>query len=214
MQMKCLRCKIHWRLGYQGEEGTVAKLQVITQHGVGQMMGWFVVFLVLISLFFAGFSFKSLILYVILAGSSFGVTYLFLSNKWGLDGLFEELFKIVELFGFGVPHRLESKISYSSFFTDGGFRSLDEIPKPLEECVKKLIGNIIRDFIRTWYENVGEGEYFISETRESLEMLCLEGYRRASQIDSHYLIEQVIVVFHGHLERFNKAMAIVKGKRS
>lgn len=190
----------------------VAKLQVITQHGVGQMMGWFVVFLVLISLFFAGFSFKSLILYVILASSSFGVTYLFLSNKWGLDGLFEELFKIVELFGFGVPHRLESKISYSSFFTDGGFRSLDEIPKPLEECLKKLIGNIIRDFIRTWYENVGEGEHFISETRESLEMLCLEGYRRASQIDSHYLIEQVIVVFHGHLERFNKAMAIVKAK--
>ena len=175
-------------------------------------MGWFVVFAVLISLFFAGFSFKSLILFVILAGSSFGVTYLFLSNKWGLDGLFEELFKIVELFGFGVPHRLESKISYSSFYTDGGFRSLDEIPKPLEECLKKLIGNIIRDFIRTWYENVGEGEHFISETRESLEMLCLEGYRRASQIDSHYLIEQVIVVFHGHLERFNKAMAIVKAK--
>ena len=117
-----------------------------------------------------------------------------------------------ELFGFGAPHRLENRISYSSFYTDGGFRSLNEIPKPLEECFKKLIENIIRDFIRTWYHNVGEGERFISETRESLEMLCLEGYRRASQIDSHYLIEQVIVVFHGHLERFNKAMAIVKAK--
>ncbi len=175
-------------------------------------MGWFAVFLVLISVFFAGFSFKSLFLYVILASTSFGVTFLFLTNKWGLDGLFEGLFKIIELFGVGVPHRLENRISYSSFYTDGGFRSLDEIPKPLEECLKKLIANIIRDFIRTWYQNVGEGERFISETRESLEMLCLDGYRRASQIDSHYLIEQVIVVFHGHLERFNKAKAIVKAK--
>ena len=175
-------------------------------------MGWFVVFVVLISVFFAGFSFKSLFLYVILASACFGLTRFFLTNKWGLDGLFEELFKIFELFGFGAPHRLENRISYSSFYTDGGFRSLNEIPKPLEECFKKLIENIIRDFIRTWYHNVGEGERFISETRESLEMLCLEGYRRASQIDSHYLIEQVIVVFHGHLERFNKAMAIVKAK--
>lgn len=175
-------------------------------------MGWFVVFVVFISVFFAGFSFKSLFLYVILASASFGLTHVFLTNKWGLDGLFEELFKIVELFGFGVPHRLENRISYSSFYINGGFRSLNEIPKPLEECLKKLIENIIRDFIRTWYQNVGERERFISETRDSLEMLCLEGYRRASQIDSHYLIEQVIVVFHGHLERFNKAMAIVKAK--
>ena len=165
-----------------------------------------------ISVVFAGFSFKSLFLFVILASVSFGLTHLFLTNKWGLDGLFEVLFKIVELFGFGVPHRLENRISYSSFYTDGGFRSLNEIPKPLEECFKTFIENIIRDFIRTWYHNVGEGEHFISETRESLEMLCLEGYRRASQIDSHYLIEQVIVVFHGHFERFNKAMAIVKAK--
>ena len=175
-------------------------------------MGWFVVFVVLIGLFFAGLSFKSLFLYVIVTSVSFCLTYVFLTNKWGLDGLFEELFKIFELFGFGVPHRLENRISYSSFFTTGSFHYLDEIPKPLEECLKKLIENIIRDFIRTWYENVGHGEHFISETRESLEMLCLEGYRRASQIDSHYLIEQVIVVFHGHLERFNKAMAVVKAK--
>ena len=175
-------------------------------------MGWFVVFVVFVSVFFAGFSFKSLFLYLILSSITFGLTFLFLTNEWGLDWLFEGLFKIVELFGVGVPLRLENRISCSSFYTSGGFRSLDEIPKPLEECLKKLIANIIRDFIRTWYQNVGVGEHFISEARESLEMLCLEGYRRASQIDSHYLIEQVIVVFHGHLERFNKAMAIVKAK--
>lgn len=185
--------------------------RAITQHGVAQKdMGWFVVFAVLISVFFAGFSFKALFLYVIFASVSFGLTRFFLTNKWGLDGLFEELFKIVELFGFGAPHRLENRISYSSFYTNGGVRSLNEIPKPLEECFKKLIENITRDFIRTWYRDVGEGERFISEARESLEMLCLEGYKRASQIDSHYMIEQVIVVFHGHLERFNKAMAVVK----
>lgn len=175
-------------------------------------MGWFAVFVLLISVFFAGFSFKSLFLYVILSGISFGFTFLFLTNKWELDGIFEGLFKIVELFGVGVPHRLENRISYPSFYTNDGFSSLDEIPKPFEEGLKNLIANIIRDFIRSWYQNVGEGERFISETQESLEMLCLEGYRRASQIDSHYLIEQVIVVFHGHLERFNKAMAIVKAK--
>ena len=175
-------------------------------------MGWFVVFVVFISVFFGGFSLKSLFLYVILVSVSFGLTHFFLTNKWGLDGLFEELFKIVELFGFGAPHRLENRISYSSLYTDGGFCSLKEIPKPLEECFKRLIENIIRDFILTWYCDGGVGERFISETRDSLEMLCLEGYRRASQIDSHYLIEQVIVVFHGHLERFNKAMAIVKAK--
>lgn len=210
---KLRRVNRNYPPGYKANEGTAPKRRAITQHGVAFMdMGWLVVFVVFISVFFAGFSFKSLFLFVILASVSFGLTHFFLTNKWGLDGLFEELFKIVELFGFGAPHRLENRISYSSFYTDGGLRSLSEIPKPLEECFKTLIDNIIRDFIRTWYHNVGEGEHFISETRESLEMLCLEGYRRASQIDSHYLIEQVIVVFHGHLERFNKAMAIVKAK--
>ena len=204
----------NYRPGYKATEGAVLKRwRAITQHGVAYKdMGWFVVFVLFISVFFAGFSFKSLLLYVILASASFGLTHFFLTNKWGLDGLFEELFKIVELFGFGAPHRLENRISYSSFYTDGGFRSLNEIPKPLEECFKRLIENIIRDFILKWYHDVGEGERFISETRDSLEMLCLEGYRRASQMDSHYLIEQVIVVFHGHLERFNKAMAILKAK--
>ena len=176
-------------------------------------MGWLVVvFVVLTCLFFVGCSIKSFFLYLALACISFGFAYLFLSNKWGLDGLFEEFFRAVELFGFGAPHRLESRIAYSSFYTDGGFNSLEEIPKPIEEGLKKLIANIIRDFICTWYENVGEGEHFITETRESLEMLSLEGFKRASQIDSHHLIEQVIVVFHGHLERFNKALAIVKAK--
>ena len=175
-------------------------------------MSWWVVFVVLSCLFFVGCSLKSLFLYLIVVGTSLGFTHLFITNKWGLDGLFEEFFKAVELFGFGAPHRLENRIAYSSFYTNGGFNRLEEIPKPLEEGLKKLIENIIRDFIRTWYENVGEGEHFISDTRESLEMLCLEGYKRASQTDSHYLIEQVIVVFHGHLERFNKAMAIVKAK--
>ena len=176
------------------------------------MMGWLVVFVVLTCLFFVGYSLKSLFIYLLFAGVSLGFTYLFLTNKWGLDGLFEEFFKAVELFGFGAPHRLENRICYSSLYTNGVFNSLDEIPKPLEEGLKKLIENIIRDFIRTWYENVGEGEHFVSEIRDSLEMLCLEGYKRASQIDSHYLIEEVIVIFHGHLERFNKAMAIVKAK--
>lgn len=175
-------------------------------------MGWLVVFVALTCLLFVGCYLKTFFLYLIFAGTSFGFTYLFLSNKWGLDGLFEEFFKVVELFGFGAPHRLESRIAYSSLYVDGGFHSLEEIPKPLEESLKKLIANIIRDFICTWYKNVGQGEHFITETRESLEMLCLEGYKRASQMDSHYLIEQVLVVFHGHLERFNKAMAIVKAK--
>lgn len=175
-------------------------------------MGQFVVFVVLIGVFFAGLSFKSLCLYFIVTGVSFGLTYLFVANKWELDGLFEELFKILELFGFGAPHRLENRIPYSSAFTDDNFYHLDEIPKPLEECFKTLIENIIRDFIRSWYKDVGEGEDFIFETRESLEMLCMEGYRRATQIDSHYLVEQALVVFHEHLQRFNKATAVVKAK--
>ena len=175
-------------------------------------MGWLLVFVVLSCLFFIGCSLKTLLIYILLVGVSYGFTYLFIINKWGLDGLFEEFFKAVELFGFGAPHRLENRIGYSSFYSNGSFNSLDEVPKAVEEGFKKLIDNIIRDFIRTWYENVGEGELFISETRDALEMLCLEGYKRGLQIDSHYLIEQVIVVFHGHLERFNKAMAIVKAK--
>ena len=175
-------------------------------------MGWLLVFVVLSCLFFIGCSLKTLLIYIFLVSISYGFTYLFIINKWDLDGLFEEIFKAVELFGFGAPHRLENRIGYSSFYSNGSFNSLEEVPKALEEGFKKLIDNIIRDFIRTWYENVGEGKLFISETRDSLEMLCLEGYKRGSQIDSHYLTEQVIVVFHGHLERFNKAMAIVKAK--
>lgn len=175
-------------------------------------MGWLSVFFVLACLFFVGCSFKTLFLYVIITGLSFGLTSLFLTNKWGLDGFFEEIFKVVELFGFGVPLRLESRIAYSSLYTDGGSDTLEELPKPLEEELRKFLANIIRDFIRTWYEDVGRGDHFIAETQELLEILCIEGYKRASQIDSHYLVEQVIVIFHGHLERFNKAMAIVKAK--
>ena len=63
-------------------------------------MGQFVLFVVLIGVFFAGLSFKSLCLYFIVTGVSFALTYLFVANKWELDGLFEELFKILELFGF------------------------------------------------------------------------------------------------------------------
>ena len=175
-------------------------------------MGWLSVFFVLACLFFVGCSFKTLFLYVIITGLSFGLTSLFVTNKWGLDGFFEEMFKVVELFGFGVPLRLESRIAYSSLYTDGGSDTLEELPKPLEEELRKFLANIIRDFIRTWYEDVGRGDHFIAETQELLEILCIEGYKRASQIDSHYLVEQVIVIFHGHLERFNKAMAIVKAK--
>ena len=175
-------------------------------------MGWLVVFFVLACLFFVGCSFKTLFLYVVITGLSFGLTCLFVTNKWGLDGFFEEIFKVVELFGFGVPLRLESRIAYSSLYTDGGSDTLEELPKPLEEELRKLLANIIRDFIRTWYEDVGRGDHFVAETQELLEILCIESYKRTSQIDSHYLVEQVIVIFHGHLERFNKAMAIVKAK--
>ena len=175
-------------------------------------MGWILVFFLLACIFFVGCSFKTFLLYVIITGLSFGLTCLFVSNKWGLDGLFEEIFKAVELFGFGVPLRLESRIAYSPLYTDGGSETLEELPKPLEEELRKLMANIIRDFIRTWYEDVGKGDHFIAETQELIEILCIESYRRASQIDSHYLVEQVILIFHGHLERFNKAMAIVKAK--
>ena len=170
-------------------------------------MGWLLVFFVLACIFFVGCSLKSLFVYILLSGLTFCLTHLFLSNKWGLDRVLEEFFKVAELFGFGTPLRLES-----SFYTDGGSDRLEELPKPLEEELRKLIANIIRDFIRTWYENVGKGEHFIVHTRELLEVLCLEGYKRASQVDSHYLVEQAIVIFHGHLERLNKAMAIVKTK--
>lgn len=126
-------------------------------------MGWFVVFVVFIFVFFVGFLFKLLFFFVIFVSVSFGLMYFFFINKWGLDGLFEELFKIVELFGFGVFCCLENRIFYLFFYIDGGFCSFSEILKFLEECFKMLIDNIICDFICIWYYNVGEGEYFIFE---------------------------------------------------
>ena len=151
-------------------------------------------------------------LHVIFTGISFCVTYFFLTKEWELDFVFDFVFKLLELFGFGTPHRLDSHLPCSSLYASGGYNSLQEIPKPLEESLKKLLNNIIRDFICSWYSDVGEEESFTDDTRRAMEKLCVEGYVRASQIDSHYLLEQVIVVFHGHLDRFNKAMQVVKAK--
>lgn len=152
-------------------------------------MGQFVVFVVLIGVFFVGLFFKLLCFYFIVIGVSFGLIYLFVVNKWELDGLFEELFKIFELFGFGVFYCFENRIFYLFVFIDDNFYYLDEIFKFLEECFKMFIENIICDFICLWYKDVGEGEDFIFEIREFLEMLCMEGYRCVLQIDFYYLVE-------------------------
>lgn len=105
-------------------------------------------------------------------GLIFCFIYFFFSNKWGFDWLLEEFFKVVELFGFGIFFWLES-----FFYMDGGFDRFEEFFKFLEEELRKLIVNIICDFIWIWYENVGKGEYFIVYIWELFEVLCLEGYK-------------------------------------
>ena len=186
------------------------------KHGViestaGWAMRWLEISLAIIAFSFLGFSWRAFVVYTLCIAASSCFVYVFLRNRWELDLLLETAFKAFERVGYGAPHRLD-RLSFTSYSATDGYSGLDEIPKPLEDSIKKLIDNVTKDFILVWYNDVARGNSFVDESRRLLEMLSVEVYRRACQVDTYCLIEQTVLLFHAHLERFNKALAVVKAK--
>ena len=196
---RCRDCTRAWTPEWEGEK-----------HGVMPScltMGWLEVLIGFLAVSCFGFSWKAFLTFALCIGSGFWLTKTFLRSRWDVDWYFEKLFQAFEHFGCGTPHRLD-RMPLASF-TDG-YTMLDEIPRPLEESIRRLIDNIVRDFILVWYDDVAKGESFVDECRRLLEILSVEVYRRSSQIDTHYLIEQVVLTYHAHLDRFNKSLSVVK----
>uniref|UniRef100_A0A6P8HHZ0 Uncharacterized protein LOC116292321 isoform X2 n=1 Tax=Actinia tenebrosa TaxID=6105 RepID=A0A6P8HHZ0_ACTTE len=168
-------------------------------------------FLALLAFILTGFSWKCLVYYSVFALASWWLIYLFLCSKYELD--FDVVFKVLEWVGYGSPHFLENKscLSSSENTTDGQ-TALCRIPEPISKRIDVVVQNVSRDFVGSWYREVAEGDVFIEESKAALQKLSVDIYNRMSNLDSHLLSEQVIMVFHAHLERFNKAVSVLKDK--
>ncbi|EDO45493.1 predicted protein [Nematostella vectensis] len=176
---------------------------------------WLPCLLALTAITLAGLSWISILYYSVFTFGTLCFVWVFLTNACELD--FELAFKFIEWVGFGTPHSVEFSSkglnSRTQTFTDGNeYQNLHQLPRPIAENLEKLITNINRDFVVSWFRDVGEGEGFVGETRKALEILSLEGYKRACDVDAHNLIEEAILIFHSHLERFNKAVDVLKAR--
>ena len=162
----------------------------------------------LVAISLTGLSAKALFVYVACLGLSIWFVRLFLSNHYELD--FEVLFKVFEWLGYGTPHRLD-RISGTLYSTDGG-NTLAEIPRPITRSLDRIISHILRDFVASWYNEVAKGDSFTEEAQRLLQMLSVDIYKRACDVDIQNVIEQIIFTFHVHLQRYNKSVTVVKGK--
>lgn len=166
--------------------------------------------LVVLALVLAEFSWICLIYYSIFTGLSLWLVHLFLVNKCEFD--FEVVFKFFEWIGYGAPHFLEGRTLSPSENVSQGQQYDCKIPKPVSDSVDKLVDNVLRDFVKSWYQEVADGDVFVLESKTVINRLATEIFHRMNQLDSHYLVEQVIYAFHSHLVRFNGSVAVLKDK--
>ena len=74
-----------------------------------------------------------------------------------------------------------------------------QFPRGLKKCRHALIRNILRDFVISWYENVGIGGDFILETRSLLEDATVTFYDKLARTTVSSHTEKLCVVLHKHL---------------
>lgn len=166
------------------------------------------ILLLVIALILAKYSWKCLIYYSTCAGASLWLVHVFLVNKFELD--FDVVFKFFECIGYGTPRFLEGRSTSASGNASQDNHINCKIPKPVSDSVDNLVNNVLRDFVKSWYKEVADGDVFVAESKTVLNRLATEIYIRMSQLDSHYLVEQVILVFHAHLVRFNRSVDVLK----
>ena len=146
------------------------------------------------------------------------ITYICFAFRIQLD--FEGLFRLFERLGFGTPEHFE----YGGDTTDtgltlssqtGSVRSgdLTDMPKPIARKLRSFIDGVMRDFIESWYIQVGPTEtQFMKETRRTLEFVGGEGYKRICEMDTHSTVVHLIHMFQRHLEIFNECRSAVNRK--
>lgn len=79
------------------------------------------------------------------------------------------------------------------------------IPPSLQECRKTAIKNILRDFVVSWFQNVGVEEQFVVETRTLLEQATGSLYEGIAQTDVTSYAEKLCIVLHRHLANYQVA---------
>ena len=100
-------------------------------------------------------------------------------------------------------------LDFTRFFTSKGlglakkkkFSSLARrsFPRGLKTCRHALIRNILRDFVISWYENVGIGGDFILETRSFLEEATVNFYDKLVRTSVGCHTQKLCVLLHRHL---------------
>ena len=78
-------------------------------------------------------------------------------------------------------------------------------PPSLRSCRHALIRNILRDFVISWYENVGLDGAFILETRSFLEEATVNFYDKLASMSVSCHTQKLCVILHRHLETTQNA---------
>ena len=78
-------------------------------------------------------------------------------------------------------------------------------PSSLRSCRHALIRNILRDFVISWYENVGLDGAFILETRSFLEEATVNFYDKLASTSVSCHTQKLCVLLHRHLETTQNA---------
>lgn len=86
------------------------------------------------------------------------------------------------------------------------------IPPSLEKCRKTAIKHILRDFVVSWFQNVGVEEQFVVETRTLLEQATASLYEKIAQTDVTSYAEKLCIVLHKHFADYQVAkLSLMKG---
>lgn len=78
-------------------------------------------------------------------------------------------------------------------------------PQALAECRETAIKNILRDFVVSWFQNVGVEERFVVETRMLLEEATESLYEEVVRTDVSTFVEKLCIVLHKHLAAYRVA---------
>lgn len=110
----------------------------------------------------------------------------------------------------------ENNLDYTAYFSSKGFvvtkkqgNLVKTSRKPFPSALKRrrhiLIRNILRDFVISWYENVGVHDEFILEIRSLIEEATCTLYDRLSNTSVKTHIEKLSLVYHRHLSDLQSA---------
>ena len=148
----------------------------------------------------------------------FAIVCLLLLVVWGVTvkSILAFTFCAIASFAF-VRNFFESdvKLDFTRIFVTQGGKSgqrngssvfkAKAIPLSLEECRKTAIKHILRDFVVSWFQNVGVEGQFVVETRTLLEQATASLYEKIAQTDVTSYAEKLCIILHKHFADYQVA---------